>query len=479
MPRLHATRLRSACRPITRVAGLAALVVAVLHHAALAHPKPGAHADVRITIEPDRVRLDALMNLRFVEGLVNFPRANRDDIAPEEAPPLRAALREYFGAARDTPISGVVDRPNAVLADGLPINPVLAHFSIVRPLPEDRPGFEQNPLLLLPQVHAVVDYPLKGLPAAVSLVWGTYPRDFSTAPDRDLSGTTDISTVLIADGELSLIAFSAAEPEFVWHRPTSAGPPGRDRHAPGPATPLVPAPSPPPRQVPIPIASLALLVFACTLARSARNSADSRRRSLSAAAIVCVAAAIPAWSVARAALPLPSPGPISPSPTDARIIFTALHANIYRAFDYTREPDIYDALARSIDGPLLGAVYTDVYRSLVLQDQGGALSRVRTVSVSSTEVLEAPTTLAPPAFTIRAAWSVDGVVYHWGHSHERTNAYQAEFDLAPRAGAWRIVAHRPLAQHRVETPEQASSAAAANIPRPATSPHPAPWRPNR
>lgn len=452
---------------------LAALVPA---HAARAHPKPGAHADVRITIEPDGVRVDALMNLRFVEGLVNFPRASRDDIAPEEEAPLRSALIEYFGGARAGPISAVVDRCNAVTVDGLPVSPILSGFTIVRPAPEDRPGFEQNPLLLLPQVHAVVDYPLKALPASVSLVWGTYPRDFSTAPDRDLSGTTDISSVLIADGELSLVSFSSAEPEFTWHARPAAG----DRLVPGSAgPPLVPAADPPPKVLHLPLLSLPLLIGAL-LAAAAAVAAQRRLRSrLALGAAIALAAGIAAWPVARLDLALPTPPPDPPDPARAIDIFTPLHANIYRAFDYTREADIYDALARSIDGRLLDSVYADVYRSLVMQDQGGALSRVRSVRVSTAEILTGAASTPPPGFTVRARWTVEGIVYHWGHSHERTNAYDAEYDLAPRAGAWRIIAHRPLAQHRVESPEQAASPAAANAPRTSPSPQSPSWRPNR
>lgn len=48
------------------------MIVAVLLTVgdAVTHPKPGAHPDVRVTVTPSGVRVDLLMNLMFVGGLV-------------------------------------------------------------------------------------------------------------------------------------------------------------------------------------------------------------------------------------------------------------------------------------------------------------------------------------------------------------------------------------------------------------------------
>ncbi len=461
---------------------------------AVAHPKPGAHADVRYSIESDRVRVEALMNLRFVEGLVNFPRSDRDDIAAAEEAPLFDALAEYFGSARPASrgISAVVDRANVVNVDGLPVAPVIASIGIVRPAPEDRPGFEQNPLLLLPQVHAIIDYPFKTDPVSVAMIWGTYPRDFTTPRERDLSAMSDISAVLIARGDLTLLTFTPREPEYVWHRPDD-GPrrPGIDAIA----RETVYARPQESSRLRVPLVPLglgvagvlsvigSLFVNRVGVGLSARARFPARRGHLRIAGALALVAGAVTWPLEQSEW-RQAPG-AAPRPTDAEAlrVFAPLHANIYRAFDYTREGDIYDALARSIDGALLDQVYGEVYRSLVMQEEGGALSRVRAVHPLETTIATTLPASEPAGFTVRAAWSVEGVVYHWGHSHERTTAYDAEFDVAPRESGWRIVAHRPLAQRRMETPEQAASPAAVNAPRavPHTStPPPDPtWRPNR
>lgn len=119
----------------------------------------------------------------------------------------------------------------------------------------------------------------------------------------------------------------------------------------------------------------------------------------------------------------------------ANSIFQSLHKNIYRAFDYRDENEIYDALARSIAGPLLEEVYLDVKRQLVMQEQGGALARVTQVQWLDSRPNIA---LEDNALCVHARWNVRGTVEHWGHIHDRTNQYEATFRLEPTNNAWKI-----------------------------------------
>ncbi len=442
-------------RTLVRI--LAVLFAALAAKLAAAHPKPGAHADVRISVEPDRVRFDVLMNILFADQCVNAPRARIDDVLEHEEPALTAALAEFFGAGREPGRpSAVVDRATMVSIDGIPAAPLITHMSIVRPEPETRPGFIQNPALLIPRIHVIAEYPCKQPPKTVSMVWGAYPRDYITPSDRDIAPPTDIEAVLTSAGDLNLITFRKHEPEIIWHRAQE----DRSRLAAVPPPPEVPTSA-------VPMWSVAILAVGAMLVLGAAAAPLPRRRAVLVAGVVCsIAAAIgvvPRLLLSLASRPVPE--------ADALAAFTPLHANIYRAFDYTRESDIYDALARSVDGPLLDAIYNDVYRGLVMQEEGGALARVRSVTPLSTSVL--PTSTVPRGFDISARWRVEGVVYHWGHSHTRINEYAAEYAVAPRPGGWRIVAARPLEQRRIETissdPAQPSTPAAAP-PAPAPAP---------
>jgi len=131
---------------------------------------------------------------------------------------------------------------------------------------------------------------------------------------------------------------------------------------------------------------------------------------------------------------------------DAGPILGTLLTNMYRAFDYREEERIYDTLARSAEGDLLTDVYLEMRRSLELANQGGARAKVTDV-----EMLEAD--LIPlddgPGFASQAKWNVSGSVGHWGHTHIRTNQYEARFTVREIDGAWKITRMDVLQEERL------------------------------
>jgi hypothetical protein len=228
-----------------------------------------------------------------------------------------------------------------------------------------------------------------------------------------------------------------------------------------------------------------IMILAAILIRARVSRTSLHPMVMVVGTVIVLSSAGLLWTNVRTPSLLPDSAPPRLTEAEAMNIFTPLHANIYRAFDYTREGDIYDALARSVDGPMLDSVYNDVYRGLVMQEEGGAVARVRKVSVLETALLDARQDSHGPSdgFRVRARWRVEGVVYHWGHSHTRENEYSAEYAVGARSEGWRIVDAVPLEQRRIQTPEQAASQATAEPPQtPAQSDpqHKAqPWRPNR
>ncbi|MCW5559537.1 MAG: hypothetical protein KIT22_17110, partial [Verrucomicrobiae bacterium] len=372
-------------RPADRVKALRRWIFAILLAGSLgrpwcpetqAHAKPGAHADVRFSVSRSAVRVEALMNLRFVEGIVNWTHAVRDEVAPDEEAAGKKVLLEYFGGPMAGPLPAVLNRPNSVTIDTVPTQPVLVDFRVIRPAPETRPGFVEVAQALWQQVWVVVEYPCKASPRSVSLVWGTYPRDF-LAPDRDLAPLSEVEAILVADGETQPLIFRDREPEFIWH---ASGIPLEERFQTVPsATPAV--------NGTFPALALAMGLAGCLAGILAWRGAPPRNRGRRSAAIALgtFAVVLMAWPYGRMSPPLwwTRPPPL-PTADEALAIFQPLHANIYRAFDYTTESEIYDALARSVDGPLLGKTYDDIYRSLILQEEGGALCRVKSVELVST-----------------------------------------------------------------------------------------------
>ena len=66
-------------------------------------------------------------------------------------------------------------------------------------------------------------------------------------------------------------------------------------------------------------------------------------------------------------------------------IFRTLQANLYKAFDYETEDQVYDVLEQSVDGALLDDIYTEVYRSLLVVEKSAAVCKVREVDVLACE----------------------------------------------------------------------------------------------
>jgi hypothetical protein len=142
--------------------------------------------------------------------------------------------------------------------------------------------------------------------------------------------------------------------------------------------------------------------------------------------------------------PFERPGRLAISDATANAIFLQLHGNLFRAFDYHQESQIYDTLARSVHGPLLRQLYLQINDSLRISEQGGAVSKIEGVEILSGRQQAEP--FVENGFPYRCKWNIVGTIEHWGHIHERTNQYDALFEVKVVDGAWKIVAMDVLDQ---------------------------------
>ncbi len=130
----------------------------------------------------------------------------------------------------------------------------------------------------------------------------------------------------------------------------------------------------------------------------------------------------------------------------------ALLRNTYRAFDYRKESDVYDVLAKSVDGELLTKVYLEVQNSLQLESQGGARARVYELDLRKCELNEEGEKKAV-GFNARCSWVAIGTVTHWGHTHDRVNRYEAQLSVEVADGNWKLKTLELLNQERKEKGE--------------------------
>ncbi len=146
--------------------------------------------------------------------------------------------------------------------------------------------------------------------------------------------------------------------------------------------------------------------------------------------------------------PLPAVNAISTGEKSREAVTESLLRNVYRAFDYHDDSDIYDALARSVNGDLLADLYLKIKQGLILQEQGGAVARVQAVKVISAGPA---VSRSRDGFAERVTWQVEGTVEHWGHIHTRVNEYAADFEIEPVAGNWKITGLNVSRQNQVKS----------------------------
>ena len=133
---------------------------------------------------------------------------------------------------------------------------------------------------------------------------------------------------------------------------------------------------------------------------------------------------------------------------DSKTIVHSLLKNVYRAFDFREEEDVYDKLAISVSGDLLKDVYLQSRKSMIIEQAGGAQAKVKQVEVLETDVQESKKQKG--ALDIRTKWTAVGSVGHWGHIHTRQNVYDAILTLAIVHGSWKITGIELLEEKRVD-----------------------------
>lgn len=135
--------------------------------------------------------------------------------------------------------------------------------------------------------------------------------------------------------------------------------------------------------------------------------------------------------------------------SSAANLFTKLHRSIYRAFESESEDAIYNNLAKSVSQKLIGPLYEEVYQSLILRDEGGAISRINRVDYIEVNAIRIENS---NDFKIYCKWQVHGKVRHWGHSHKRSNEYEADYTLSVENDLWKIASSSVNLQKRVASP---------------------------
>jgi len=363
---------------------------------------------------------------------------------PEQQEALSRELERYF------------QTHNPLLIDGLRALPNLSGLDLVlsAPLAE----VEAAPLSEGVKLHSgnegaaimTFEVGLKAPPKLISLTWDSEPLWVKMGKRRAGQLSSKVMPgVFVYQDELTPIKLTPEDPEQLWR------PLGPRLKAPPPRA-LTLTPPPPPESLKDHPALLALWAGVLILGVYALRA---HRRALGLTLTLLCGSTPIALSLSPNAPKLWATEGDALTDEELRAIFELLHQNIYRAFDYERDEEIYDALSQSVTGPLLDWTFQEMFRSLILQDEGGAKAKVSVVkplswertplngrerrALSSSESGEAERVIQETgAFGVRYRWRVIGEVTHWGHSHRRVNDYEARYAVAHGPEGWRIFSAR-------------------------------------
>jgi hypothetical protein len=370
-------------------------------------------------IEPYEVRHEILVRVKDMMAWMAFDLRGDEFIEEDEFNPVREQIAQFF-----------MER-ESVLIDGERLKPILdrtafVESSMLRSRFIERP--ERVPLNTA-MIGIVITYLTDGIPQEVETKWDL----FSDRVQKVTARMTDPAGPFPYDLEPDDNVLKWTNYLKTYKIPTVDKIMVSDAH----------------RGMLLPIGSLicaALLISVAFMLRirQKRSQPITAQVTISIFLAIGIFALYPVWQV-----PVGSSARASQmSPEDSREIVLSLLKNVYRAFDFREEEDVYDKLAISVSGDLLTEVYLQSRKSMIIEQAGGAQAKVKQIDVLETDVSESAKQKG--ALDIRTKWTAVGSVGHWGHIHTRQNVYDAILTLTVAGGSWKITGIELLEEKRVD-----------------------------
>jgi hypothetical protein len=366
-----------------------------------------------IYLNDREARHEILVPLLTFEKWLPLERANPEFITVAEQEAARQKIGEWFRER------------NPVEIDGIPVKPVLQRLQFFG---LDINDFAQNAKprrisAYQARLGIILSYPAKAPPNRVRMTWETFhesaPFLRSVIYDHDLKPTEEF--------------FVKDKPRFEWTR---------EGNPPAPVSFETALVIPPPTG--ISMITLALFAAAPVFGLALRFKTGRTGWSLLGSGVLLIAG-VCFWNH-PSQVSFSQPKKIDEGTVTAHA--ATLLQNIYRAYDYKNESDVYDALKHSVTGDLLEELFLKIQAGLRMQEQGGAVARVKKVTIEKISVV-APET-AGPEIALDCTWRVRGTVEHWGHIHTRENEYSARMKISTTAeGRGRIVGFEVTDEKRV------------------------------
>ena len=330
---------------------------------------------------------------------------------------------------------------NPVLVDGQALKPILDRTNFVKV------SLQGIKLVEVPErmeiataiVGVIITYLTDGLPQQVTVDWELFTDQIQRVPATATDPAGPLPTFLTPDDAVHIWTNYLKNYQI----PTVQGVAVRGSLG----------------EMTIPLGSVAaallLLPLGGFLLRRLRRGEPLKWMTISAAVLVIAGIASFPYTQVTFARPAAVAGDLDDE--QAKALLQALLKNVYRAFDFREEGDVYDKLAMTVEGDLLTELYLQNRRSFAIQKAGGAQAKIKEVNIQQAQAKRLDS--GSLGYAIAGRWTALGSVGHWGHIHMRQNLYDAVVKVESIDGRWKITNLELLEEQRIDPSKPVSSEA--------------------
>jgi hypothetical protein len=379
-------------------------------------------------VEPYEVRHEILTRVRDLEEWMDLGLRGKEYIEVDELEPLKQRIGEFLLTR------------NPVLIDGESLKPILDRTNYVKvaltgiQLVEKPERLEISTAI----IGVIITYLTDGLPQEVTVDWDLFTDQVQQVPATATDPAGPLPTFLSPDDNVHKWTNFLKNYQLPTVQEVQvAGSLGAIR------VPWVSL-----------ICGVLLLAVIGILFRHVRQGGSMIMPLVSG--LVLLVTGVVAWPLVGITVTRPATLAGEMPPEQAQDLLQVLLKNVYRAFDFRDEEDVYDKLAFSVSGDLLSDIYLQNRKSFSVQKAGGAQAKIKSVEIeaATAERLDE----RPLAYAIKGRWAAQGTVGHWGHIHTRRNRYDAIVTIEAVDGAWKITDLEILEEQRVDPASGSASA---------------------
>jgi hypothetical protein len=371
-------------------------------------------------VEPYEVRHEILTRVKDLSEWMDLGLRGDRYIELDELEPLKQRIGEFLL------------HKNPLTVDGKALNPILDRSNYVKV------GLSGIRILEKPErleiastiIGVIISYITDGMPREVSIDWELFTDQIQRVPATATDPAGPLPTFLTPEDNIHtwtnyLKSYKLPTVQQI----DVAGSLGELR------IPLITL-----------LCLLGFLVAAIWTLMRARRRKPLRVPLVAAALLLATGAAAYPFTSITITRPTLMAGEIDDERAEA--LLQTLLKNVYRAFDFREEEDVYDKLALSVSGDLLSEIYLQNRRSMAIQQAGGAQAKVKAVAVEkvSAERIDGDGL----SYALHGRWTALGRVGHWGHVHQRKNRYEAVITIAAQEGVWKITGLELMDAQRID-----------------------------